>query len=358
MSITEIAKIAGVSHMTVARVVNGIGKVRPQNADKVRKVIEMVGYVPKPPEQRRGPRRSQARGFKSGNVAFITSAQGLHILGGSPVMMSVVRGIEETLAFYGMSMIQCAVNSTRELPPIITRGEVDGVIIWPSLEGASQETIDILTNYQRVYVMTGREKYLPGDRVLNDNEQVGILAANYLLSRGHSNLLQLDLSDRERLRTAWLDRWYGFEEAASRVNVQREVLAIDSIETLLPRVSREKQICEVFRDLLYGENKPTGIFCTCDSMTAIIYPLLRRAGIKVGRDVEIVSCNNETSLLAGLDPMPASIDICPEIIGARAVEQLRWRVTHPDYEHRILIEIKPRLVVESEQKGYNFFKKG
>jgi LacI family transcriptional regulator len=354
MSITEIAKIAGVSHMTVARVVNDTGNVSSQTVDKVRKVMEMVGYVPKPPEQRRGPRRSQAAGFKTGNVAFITSAQGLHILGGSPVMMSVVRGIEETLAFHGMSMIQCAVNSTRELPPIITRGEVDGVIIWPSLEGASQETIDILSNYQRVYVMTGREKYLPGDRVLNDNEQVGVLAANFLLSKGHSNLLQLDFKDRERQRTAWIDRWYGFEETAVNAIVKRVVLRIDSNETLLPRVSNEQEICESLSDALLGDNKPTGIFCTSDSMTAIIYPLMRRIGINVGSDVEIVSCNNETSILTGLDPMPASIDICPEKIGAKAVEQLRWRISHPDNEHRVLIEIKPKLVTESERKNLKF----
>ncbi len=358
MSITEIAKIAGVSHMTVARVVNDTGNVSPEIADKVRQIIQSIGYIPKPPEQRRGPRRSKTSGFKTGNVAFLTSAMGLHILGGSPLMMRVIQGIEETLASYGMSMIQGVVNSNRQLPPIVVRGDVDGVIIWPSLEGASQETIDTLSNYQRVYVMTGREKYLPGDRILNDNEQVGILAANYLLSKGHSRLLLLDLSDRERQRTAWVDRWYGFDEAACGANVQREFLPIDSQETILPRVSNEEQICEMLRDLLYGENKPTGIFCTCDSMTAIIYPLLRRVGIKVGKDVDIVSCNHETSILTGLDPTPASIDIRPEIIGASAVEQLRWRITHPDYEHRVLIEIKPRLVAESKQKVSTFFKKG
>ena len=350
MSITEIAKIAGVSHMTVARVVNKTGNVSPETVDKVRRVMMSVGYTPKPPEQRRGPRKSQASGFKTGNVAFITSAQGLHILGGSPVMMSVVRGIEETLAFYGMSMIQCVVNSNRELPPIITRGEVDGVIIWPSLDGASQETIQILSNYQRVYVMTGREKYLPGDRVLNDNEQVGILAANYLLSKGHSNLIQIDSSERDRHRSSWVERWYGFEETAANAIVNRVLLTIDANETLLPRVSNEQEICESLSDVLVGKNKPTGIFCTCDATTAIIYPLLRRIGINVGRDVEIVSCNNETSILTGLDPMPASIDICPEKIGAKAVEQLRWRIIHPDHEYRMLIEIKPRLVTESERR--------
>ena len=61
------------------------------------------------------------------------------------------------------------------------------------------------------------------------------------------------------------------------------------------------------------------------------------------RDVELMSCNNERSILAGLDPSPLSIDICPEEIGHRAVEQLRWRVGNPCDTCRHIIEVEPML---------------
>lgn len=332
--------------MTVARVVNGTGNVNPETVDKVRQVMQMVGYIPKPPEQRRGPRRDRCLGFKTGNVAFITSAKGLHILGNSPIMVNVMHGIEETLASYGISMIQCVVNSNRQLPPIVSRGEIDGVIIWPSLEGASAETIDILSMYKRVYVMTGREKYLPGDRVLNDNEQVGILAANYLISRGHKRLIMLDSSDPARVRSAWINRWYGFEETAEAAGVSVEMIIspTSTEDTALMRTSEAQQVYyDILKSKILEGNKPTGIFCTCDSTTAATYPILRRLGLNVGTDVEIVSCNNEQSILSGLDPLPASIDIRPEIIGKRAVEQLRRRIMNPEHDGRVVIEIKPRL---------------
>ncbi|MCF7974969.1 MAG: hypothetical protein K9N55_14220, partial [Phycisphaerae bacterium] len=67
-------------------------------------------------------------------------------------------------------------------------------------------------------------------------------------------------------------------------------------------------------------------------------------GIQPGRDLEIISCNNETSLLAGLAPRPISIDIQPETIGKKAVEQLRWRILHPDDESQITIEVSPKFL--------------
>jgi DNA-binding LacI/PurR family transcriptional regulator len=71
---------------------------------------------------------------------------------------------------------------------------------------------------------------------------------------------------------------------------------------------------------------------------------LKSLGIRIGRDLEIISCNNETSLLAGLEPRPVSISIQPETIGKKAVEQLRWRILHPDEESQITIEVSPKFL--------------
>ena len=345
MSIVEIAKLAGVSHTTVARVVNSPEDVRPETVEKVRGVMEQVGYVPKPKSQRRGPKRTSSKGFKTGNVAFLTSSEGFHILGYSPVMMNVVHGIEEALASYGMSMIQGTINSNRQLPPIVSRGEVDGVIIWPDFVDVSEETLEILNNYQRVYLMTGRERYLSGDRVLNNNEKVGVLAAEYLTLKGHRKILQIDFDDEHRSKSAWIERWYGFEEYSSTTEAKRLVVGIRSNETLQLTLPNEKSIFNSLKEVFGKDDYPTGIFCTCDSLTAMIYPLIQRMGIIIGKDVQIVSCNNERSILAGLDPLPASIDICPEEIGRCAVEQLRWRVANPDDTSKRIVEIEPRLVV-------------
>ncbi len=342
MSILEIAKLAGVSHTTVARVVNSADSVRSETVEKVRAIMDEIGYIPKPQSLRRGPKKSFLRGFKTGNVAFLTSAEGFHILGYSPLMMNVIRGVEDALASYGMSMVQGTINANRQLPPIVTRGEVDGVIIWPDLGDVSDETIGVLKNYQCVYLLTGREDRIQGDRVLTNNGKIGVLAANYLISKGCKNLLQIDLDDVHKTKSAWIERWYGFEAYSRNVNAKRLVLNVRLNEILDLKVDNENEVIRSLQSAMQGDGV-TGIFCASDSLTAVIYPLLRKMGIDIGKDVELISCNNERSILAGLDPLPLSIDICPEEIGRRAVEQLRWRVVNPYDTSRHIIEVEPML---------------
>lgn len=343
MSIVEIAKLAGVSHTTVSRVINNEGNVSPKTAMKIRAIMKQVGYVPKPPSLRRGPRRMREIGFKTGNVAFLTSSNSLRVLSSSPVMLDVVHGIEEALSVHGMSMVQGAISSGRHLPPIVTRGEVDGVIIWPNLDDVSEETLEILRNFKVVYVMTAVEERLPGDRIKNNNRQIGRMAAKHLLSKGHKKVgyitpTALDL--QRNMCERWLAFYHMFNESGGKAS--QLVIEQSATDLLEIDVDREKLIQNAVHEFFDSEGLPDGVFITCDSLTAKIYPILKSMGIQIGVDLDIISCNNEMSLLAGLEPRPLSIDIQPELIGKTAVEQLRWRIMHPDDDSQRTIEIQPK----------------
>ena len=62
----------------------------------------------------------------------------------------------------------------------------------------------------------------------------------------------------------------------------------------------------------------------------MVYRACGRRGIQIGKEISLVSCNNELPLLTGLCPEVTSIDICAEQIGGQAVEQLIWRLSHPE----------------------------
>ena len=89
--------------------------------------------------------------------------------------------------------------------------------------------------------------------------------------------------------------------------------------------------------------RPTGLFIDRDATTAQVYPLLLKQGIEPGRDVIIVSCDNEEVRLSPLYPRPASIDLGTTEIGARAVRRLMLRIANPD-EAPVFIQAMPRLV--------------
>jgi len=345
MTIVEIAKLAGVSHTTVSRVVNNERNVSPETAIKVRNAMKKVGYVPKPPSLRRGPRRMKDAGLRTGNVAFLASSENLKVLSSSPVIHDVVHGIEEALASHGMSMVQGAVGSTRQLPPIVTRREVDGVIVWPNLDGVPDETVEILRQCKIVYVMSATEERLPGDRIRNNNRSIGRLAATYLISKGHEAIAYITPSSLTSTINL-CERWLAFSSSARNVGIEPRQIVIEQSHLDMLEINRDRDLLiqKAMDELFASDDKPTGIFITCDALTAKIYPILNKVGVRVGTDVEIISCNNEVSLLAGLEPRPVSIDIQPELIGKRAVEQLRWRIMNPEDETLITIEIQPKLI--------------
>ena len=58
-----------------------------------------------------------------------------------------------------------------------------------------------------------------------------------------------------------------------------------------------------------AESRATGLFIPRDEETVAVYRLLLARGVVPGRDVTVISCDNEEMRLSGLDPRPASIEL-------------------------------------------------
>jgi DNA-binding LacI/PurR family transcriptional regulator len=273
MSIVDIAKLAGVSHTTVSRVINNEGSVSSETASKIRAIMKKMGYVPKPPALRRGPRRVRDAGFKTGNIAFLTSSESLKILSSSPIMSNVLHGIEEALASNGMSMVQGAVGVKRPLPPIVAKGGVDGVIVWPHLDDVSPEAIKILRGYKVVYVMSGAGERLSADRVRVNHGKVGRLAAKYLAGQGHQTIAYVTPSSLVS-RINLCERWAAFSALAKEHALHARQCVIEQSHFDLMEIDRDRDLLiqKTLEDFLAQGERPTGMFVTCDALCAKIYP--------------------------------------------------------------------------------------
>ena len=172
---------------------------------------------------------------------------------------------------------------------------------------------------------------------------VGRMAVNYLAGKGCERLAYITPSSLMS-RINLCERWAAFSALAGEQGLSARQCVIEQSHFDLLETDRDRDLLirKTLKTFLSQEEMPTGMFVTCDALTAKLYPILQGLGLRIGRDLEIISCNNETSLLAGLEPRPVSIDIQPEQIGRKAVEQLRWRILHPEEESQITIEIPPK----------------
>ena len=184
VTIKDIAREANVSVMTVSRVINGNHqKVSEKTAKKVKKIIDQMGYVP----------NSSARSLITKDskiiVLFIYMNSYQRILmspHNSVFIENVARAIQQR-SYYLMIRF---VEKASEIAECLWSWNVAGCILM----GMDDEIIDEIeqhSNIPKVYIDT--HGYDNICMVGIDDRYGGYIAAEYLVSKGHTNLAMVDI---------------------------------------------------------------------------------------------------------------------------------------------------------------------
>ena len=345
MSIVEVAKAAGLSHSTVSRVINNRPGVSPEAAEAVYRAMEAIGYTP--PAKRRGRRPQGSPGVSTGNVAILMVGTDA-MFTRAPVTAAVFHAAEKALAGLGFNLLVGQVGPEERLPPDVARGRIDGLLLHGYAPSAALR--DRLRRHPSVWLLSQRSVQASwGDRVTPDNEMIGRIAGEHLLARGHRRLAFLHVSSTHLGYRARAESFFGVvEEAGSEATL----IADGSFEPSAKHTeeSQAEGIDALVRRLVEMSPMPTGVFVPRDRLTVYVYRSLRRWGIEPGRDIDVISCDNEP-IIEALDPRPATIDVRPELIGQRAVEQLVWRMRHVTEPTRATVTVEPRIVPGDEERA-------
>jgi len=355
----DVAKAAGVSMATVSRALNEISGVRLQTVERVKIAAAALQY--------RAPRSRERPGFgtfaagkwvgQTINIAVITCGGTREWLQ-MPVMTCVLEGIRRGANEFGMRLLlEEAPVPSEAIPLVRVQGRyVDGAIIFvagPLPIGAYERILSPLIESVPIVWAMGMEKSAWGvDHVLPNNLSIGDLAREYLQNQGcrHLAFIATDPQwDFMRLRgQAFLNSACdaGLTASAHLVGNQQSITSCYG-----PNASMTATLEQAVMRFAESNPRPTGIFVGCDRTTVQLYPLLAQHGLQVGRDVSLVSCDNEDIRLSTLNPRPPSIDIGAEEVGLRAVRRLIVRMMKPQDKGPIVIRVSPRLVVPVRLRG-------
>jgi DNA-binding LacI/PurR family transcriptional regulator len=216
---------------------------------------------------------------------------------------------------------------------VVELGRVDGalVLIPPGLDGHAADTLR--KHVPVVRLMGAQVETALLDQVAPDNIAIGYLAAEYLLSRGCTELAFMTLSPEWsscKLRasgfTAALDMLAGNGGTAAKAYFLTPARSV-SHSYSLPTVVRP-QWSEVMAE--FKLRRPTGLFVPHDAELPHIYRMLSDQGIQPGRDITIVSCDNVETTLSSLVPRPVSIDLGLPTVASTAVRRLIARIETPN----------------------------
>ncbi|OAM90964.1 hypothetical protein AW736_05555 [Termitidicoccus mucosus] len=347
-TISDVAKKAGVALGTVSRVLNDIPGVNDGIREKVLDAARALNYT-------RLRRRKVARTGGGGredepkNVGVVCFGMEDSLVQ-LPVVSAALQSIESTVAGLGGSLLLSISPKGDRVPAFLSGGRVAGLI----LKGPNQGELPSLSDnrflqqlYRLPYVwLMGRLPGAPGDHCNFDTEDAGRIAAAHLYEKGHRHVAFLNpkpgQSQFERVKHSFIEhaRWLGCE--------------VDLFESPppgwrvwpLPAITSPENVGELVARWLSRpvKKRATSFFVPADRTSIQLYAALEARGVRPGRDVGIISCNNEQSIIAGLSPALTTIDVRAAAIGERAVHQLFWRIAHPEDRSSSQVMIQPGLV--------------
>lgn len=347
-TITDVAKAADVSLGTVSRVLNNYSDVNAEIRARVLNAARALNYTRL--RQRRAPvERGPDGGALVGNIAIIVFGME-DTLAHLPVVGAALQGIEHALAAHGRNIMLANIPAGDRVPPFLTEKRVEGLILKGPNQGVlpTESESELLANIYRwphVWLM-GRLPNAHGDHCNFDTDAAGRLVVEHFHRKGHRRIAFMNpkpgQTQFERVKAS-------FFSAAAATGCEATLLESEPQEKLvwpLPATTLQEKV-NVLVDRwakLPVKSRPTGVFVPSDRTAVQLYSALERRDLRVGRDISVISCNNEQSLLMDLNPVPTSIDVHAEFIGRRTVDQLLWRMRHPSEVPSVQVLVEPTLV--------------
>lgn len=348
-SIQNVADEAGLSIGTVSRVINSQGNVSADKQRRVEAAIRKLGY------KRLRSRRRSTRDAEQ-HPLLRTRTIGVVLLGMDQSLISlsaissVLNGVEEMTSAMGMSLLYAKIPRLDKIPAFVESNRADGLILKSPLRGkladhTPPELLNALKRFPCVWAL-GIPEDGWGDACRPNNNATGRMAADHFADKGHRTVGYLNpkpgqiFFDRRRNSFVGQAKARGCKcvvyEPKVDLNPPWPLGATEDVGEVAPLVARWWKTPKAKR--------PTALFVPADNIAVLVYAALRELGVRVGRDVSILGCNNQESQNAGLDPALSSIDLQLNAIGKNAVGQLLWRLAAPVESAPVEIATQPRFV--------------
>ncbi|MFF7893422.1 LacI family DNA-binding transcriptional regulator [Streptomyces sp. NPDC007907] len=267
VTISEIARQAGVSVPTVSRVVNGRSDVSPRTRARVEDLLRLHGYR----------RRPAAPGTRAALLDLVFNDLG------SPWAVEIVRGVEEAAHAAGAGTVVSAIHGrsgdAREWMRNLRSRASDGVILVTSaLDPTLHEEMRIL-GVPLVIVDPAGSPALDAPTIGAANWSGGVTATAHLLSLGHRRIGLIAGPPRLLCSRARLDGYRAALEGAG--------IPLDA-SLVVPGDFRPASGFSACNTLLDLPEPPTALFAASDRMALGAIEALRRRALRVPQDMSVV----------------------------------------------------------------------
>ena len=283
VTIEDVAREAGVSAMTVSRVINNGTNVRERTRENVRKAIAQLHYSP----------NSAARSLAAGDATHI----GLLYSNPSAAYLSqFLVGALETAKTAGCHLViePCGSDDEgeqRQAALSFANADVEGVILPPPLS-ESAAILSELARAQVPVVTIAKGRIENALNVRMDDFGAAREMTEHLIGLGHRRIAMIKGHPQQ---IASIERERGFLAAIDADGIDRGLIPLSQGYFTF------RSGLDAAETLLDGAAPPTAIFASNDDMAAAVVSVAHRRGLSVPSDLSVVGFD-DTSLATTVWP--------------------------------------------------------
>ncbi|MGZ8438489.1 MAG: LacI family DNA-binding transcriptional regulator [Candidatus Limnocylindrales bacterium] len=310
-TISDVAKLAGVSAMTVSRVINNSGYIGRETRSRVEAAVAELAYVP-------NALGRQLRSKRTKMLALVLT----DIM--NPFFTTIARGVEDVARGQGFSVVFCNTDESeaeeaRYLLMLVQR-QVDGVLLVPA--STSGKSLRMLSSHTMpVVVLDRRIRSRKADSVRSDSEAGAHTLTKHLIGLGHRRIAML--TGRRSVSTS-IDRVAGYRMAMAEAGLEVDD---DLVRFGAYNYGDFDQVdgSRMAREVLAADPRPTAIFAANNFIAFGAIRAIREAGLRMPEDMSVVAFDDlPTAWLS--DPFLTVVDQPAYEIGRRGAELLLARL--------------------------------
>ncbi len=283
VTVQDVAREAGVSKATAARVLGNYGTASPQVKEKVLAAAHKLGYRANELARSMTTGRSGTIGVVVGDIE-------------NPYFGQAVRGITEVARTAGIDVILANsgedVNKEQAAVRVLLGKRVDGLIVTPASMSEARHLHEVQRTGRPLVLLDRAIPDLDVDTVVTDDRAAASAATRVLIEAGHRQIAYISAtkSDDPIYRgphqiclTTVMSRIEGFLEAAAHAGING---AEQYIRLGATRLGASKAIIS---DLLSLPQRPTAILASDNVVALEVFKTVRALGMSIPEDLSLIA---------------------------------------------------------------------
>lgn len=303
MTLKEVGRLAGVSAITVSRVLSGSYHVRDETKRKVLDAVKALDYKPHIIAQSLRSARTRTIGVLIPDIS-------------NPYFMYLIRSLEKVMRSHGYSILLASSDNdpVRELEMLrVLEMRVDGIVLATCQAMLRDALKSILARDVKIVLVdrTAEDVQLP--QVLEENENGAYELVKHLIALGHREIAMINGTAPISTATT---RERGFHRALREYALQE-----DSVLVLHGQFDQETGHAFTAQLLKSAHDRPSAIFCGNNSIAVGALLAIRERGLSVPQDISLVSFG-DLLLPELITPLVTAVVQDPDAVGRTAATLL------------------------------------